>query len=97
MSGVANNKQVAGSHYQVSIQPWDYIHSNGIGYLAGNIIKYVSRYKSKNGLEDLRKAQHYLEKLIEEESRFDEQILAHKEAIARVELASKQSYIDTYA
>lgn len=97
MSGVANNKQVAGSHYQVSIQPWDYIHSNGIGYLAGNIVKYVSRYKSKNGLEDLRKAQHYLEKLIEEESRFDEQILANKEMIARLEREINQAHIDTYA
>lgn len=97
MSGVANNKQVAGSHYQVSIQPWDYIHSNGIGYLAGNIIKYVSRYKSKNGLEDLRKAQHYLEKLIEEESWFDEQILANKEATMRAERAINQAHLDTFA
>lgn len=67
MGSSANNKQVAGTHYQVAIQPWDYIHSNDIGYLAGNIIKYVSRYGSKNGLEDLYKAKHYLEKLIEEE------------------------------
>lgn len=67
MSDSANNKQIAGTHYQVKIQPWDFIHHNGIGYLAGNIIKYVSRYKTKNGLEDLYKAKHYIEKLIEEE------------------------------
>jgi hypothetical protein len=67
MTGVANNKQVAGNHYKKPIQPWDYIHANGIGYLAGNVIKYVSRYQDKNGLEDLYKAKHYLEKLIEEE------------------------------
>ena len=67
MSGTANNNQVAGTHYQVAIQPWDYIHSNNIGYLAGNVVKYVSRYKTKNGLEDLYKAKHYIEKLIEEE------------------------------
>lgn len=67
MSGNANNNQVAGTHYQTPIQPWDYVHQNGIGYLAGNVIKYVSRYKTKNGLEDLYKAKHYLEKLIEEE------------------------------
>lgn len=66
MTDVANNKQVAGTHYRLAIQPWDYIHANGIGYLAGNIIKYVSRYQDKNGLEDLQKAKHYLEKLIEE-------------------------------
>lgn len=63
-----NVKQVGGNHYaKKSIQPWDYIVSNNMGYLAGNIIKYVSRYKDKNGIEDLKKAMHYLEKLIEVE------------------------------
>ena len=47
------------------IQPWDYIVANDMGYLAGNIIKYVTRYKDKNGVEDLKKARHYLDKLIE--------------------------------
>lgn len=62
-------RQVGGDHYKTEIQPWDYIVSNKMGYLEGNIIKYVSRYKNKNGLEDLLKAQHYLEKLIEEENK----------------------------
>jgi len=61
----ANDRQEGGSHYQTTIQPWDYITANNLGYLEGNIVKYISRYKSKNGLEDLRKAQHYLTKLIE--------------------------------
>ena len=62
----ANQAQHGGTHYKhKAIQPWDYIVSNNIGYLEGNIIKYVTRYKQKNGIEDLRKAQHYLEKLIE--------------------------------
>lgn len=61
-----NQAQVGGSHYKdKAIQPWDYIVSNGLGYLEGNIVKYVSRYKEKNGLEDLKKARHYLDKLIE--------------------------------
>lgn len=77
MSSSANNKQVAGTHYKKPIQPWDYIHQNNIGYLAGNVIKYVSRYQDKNGLEDLAKAQHYLEKLIEEESRKNSKLGAH--------------------
>lgn len=47
------------------IQPWDYIVANGIPFLEGNIIKYLTRWRDKNGVEDLRKAQHYLEKLIE--------------------------------
>lgn len=62
----ANDVQIAGSHYQRNeIQPWDYIHANDIGYFEGNVIKYVSRWKHKGGVEDLRKAKHYLEKLIE--------------------------------
>ena len=47
------------------IETWDYILSHHLGYLEGNIIKYVTRYDKKNGLEDLYKAKHYLEKLIE--------------------------------
>jgi len=63
---VANDMQVGGAHYKDgTIQCWDYIVSNNIGYLEGNVIKYVSRYKNKNGMQDLLKAQHYLAKLIE--------------------------------
>lgn len=62
----ANDTQEGGAHYKgKAIQPWDYIVSNGIGYLEGNVIKYVTRYKDKNGVEDLKKARHYLDKLIE--------------------------------
>lgn len=63
----ANEKQVAGSHYKdKAIQPWDFIISNNLGYLEGNIVKYVSRWKDKGGVADVKKAQHYLEKLLEE-------------------------------
>lgn len=62
----ANEQQVGGAHYAVkAIQPWDFIIANNIGYLEGNIIKYISRWKDKGGVEDLKKAQHYLQKLIE--------------------------------
>ena len=62
----ANQKQEGGNHYKSkAIQPWDYIVSNNLGYLEGNIIKYVSRWKDKGGVQDLNKAMHYLEKLIE--------------------------------
>lgn len=65
----ADTQQVGGNHYKdKAIQPWDYITSNGLGYLEGNVIKYVSRYKDKNGLQDLQKARHYLDKLIELEA-----------------------------
>jgi len=62
----ANDTQVGGNHYaKQGIQTLDYIAANEIGYFEGNVIKYVSRWKQKGGIEDLRKAQHYLSKLIE--------------------------------
>ena len=62
--------QVAGDHYKkLKIQPVEYIHANGIGYFEGNVIKYVTRWKAKNGLADLEKAKHYIELLIELETR----------------------------
>lgn len=62
----ANDNQVAGSHYKTkTIQPWDYIAANELGYFEGNVVKYVSRWRDKGGVEDLRKAAHYLQKLIE--------------------------------
>jgi len=51
-------------HYVQGIECWDYIISQGLNYLEGNVVKYITRYRRKNGLEDLRKAQAYLEKLI---------------------------------
>ena len=51
-------------HYQNKIEPRDYITSNKLDFNEGNIIKYVSRYKEKNGLDDLLKAKNYLDYLI---------------------------------
>jgi len=60
------NKQEGGDHYKkMVIQPIEFIIKNGLGFIEGNIIKYVCRYKDKNGLEDLKKARHYLDMLIE--------------------------------
>ena len=50
------------------IEPIDFINGNNMDYLEGNIIKYISRYKFKNGVEDLHKARFYLNMLIERES-----------------------------
>jgi len=62
----ANAVQVGGGHYQTkAIQPWDYIVSNRLGYLEGNVVKYVSRWQEKGGRQDLEKARHYLDKLLE--------------------------------
>jgi len=63
----ANARQEGGTHYkQLTIQPWDYIVSNNLGYLEGNVVKYVTRWQTKgNGVQDLLKARHYLDKLLE--------------------------------
>lgn len=66
----ALNEQVQGNHYKdMPIQPVEYIHANAMGYLEGNVVKYVSRWRKKNGMEDLYKAKHYIELLIELEGR----------------------------
>ena len=63
---VANKEQYGGSHYKtLAIQPWDYIIQNNLGFLEGNVIKYVTRWKDKEGVQDLQKARHFLDKLIE--------------------------------
>lgn len=62
----ANEIQIGGDHYRgKTIQPWDFIAANQLGYFEGNIVKYVSRWKDKGGVNDLKKARHYLDKLIE--------------------------------
>jgi hypothetical protein len=64
----SNEKQVGGNHYQSAIQTWDYILSHDLGFLEGNVIKYITRHRKKNGMQDLEKALHYLNKLIEVEN-----------------------------
>lgn len=58
--------QEGGSHYKsCKIQPVEYIHANGLGYFEGCVLKYITRWKDKNGVEDLKKARHFLALLIE--------------------------------
>lgn len=64
----ANSRQVGGDHYKgenADFQHWDLIELFGIGYLEGCATKYVSRWRKKNGLQDVQKARHYIEKLME--------------------------------
>ena len=57
--------QVGGNHYQkYKIQPVEFIMNNNVPYVEGNVIKYVMRFRVKNGLEDLLKARQYLDMLI---------------------------------
>lgn len=67
----ANAKQIGGAHYVTkTVQPWTAMQAwmtreQFMGFLRGNAIKYLARCDDKGGVEDLKKAQHYLEKLIE--------------------------------
>ena len=66
--------QIGGNHYKdMAIQPIEYTMKNNLNFCQGNIVKYISRYKSKNGIEDLKKAKHYIDLLI-----------AHEEGINKV-------------
>lgn len=72
------NSQVGGTHYKKDIQPWDameaWMSKDAFqGFLQGNAIKYLARWKDKGGVEDLQKAQHYIQKLIETEAEEKEQ------------------------
>lgn len=63
----ANDVQIGGDHYKrLGIQPWDAMQAWMTpeafrGFMAGNVIKYIARYENKNGVEDLKKARHYLD------------------------------------
>ena len=60
--------QVGGDHYsKLVIQPVEYITANNLSYLQGSVIKYVTRYQDKNGIEDLQKAIHFIKMMIQEE------------------------------
>lgn len=62
----ASDIQVGGEHYaSLKIQPTEFIHANNVPFIEGNVIKYVMRHRQKNGIEDLKKARHYIDLLIE--------------------------------
>ena len=63
----ANDIQHGGTHYKQfkGMEPWDVITKWNLGYLDGTALKYIARWKDKNGIEDLKKAIHFLQKAIE--------------------------------
>ncbi len=64
----ALERQEGGNHYKdMAIQPVEFIHRNGIGFIEGCAIKYLCRWRVKGGVDDLRKARHFLDLLIEME------------------------------
>ena len=66
---VTDMKQVGGRHYaDLPFQPIDFILVNNLGFCEGNAIKYLCRWRQKGGVQDLEKAKHYIEMLIESNS-----------------------------
>lgn len=64
----STDHQVAGDHYKkLKMQPVEYILANGLEFCEGNIVKYISRWRDKGGVEDLRKIKQYCDFLIENE------------------------------
>lgn len=66
-ASTANAVQVGGDHYRTNgkYQIWDLVVDMGWDFFQGNVISYVHRYRQKGGVDDLRKARHYLDKMIE--------------------------------
>lgn len=65
----ANDKQHGGDHYRkLAVQHWDYVIANNIPYMEACAIKYLTRWRDKGGVQDLHKAKHFIEKLIEVET-----------------------------
>jgi hypothetical protein len=63
MTQSANDMQVGGNHYKARpYQHWDFVCDTGMHYLLGCFTKYVSRWRAKNGIQDLEKSLHYLKK-----------------------------------
>ena len=76
----ACSTQVGGSHYKnYKIQPIEYTLANNLNFCQGNVIKYITRYKDKNGAEDLRKAIHYIDILLDEYDRIEEEERKYEE------------------
>lgn len=63
----ARDTQEGGNHYKdKAMQPWDIIDAWELDFYAGNVVKYILRYRFKDGVNDLKKARHYIDKLIED-------------------------------
>jgi hypothetical protein len=62
-----NKNQIGGDHYSQPIQPIEYIQKNNLSFCEGSVVKYISRHRKKNGKEDLLKAKHYIDMIIDHE------------------------------
>lgn len=89
------NKQIGGSHYKdLLIQPAEYCVANKLGALEGLVIKYITRWRKRGGYEDLEKAKHTIELLIELEEKYAS--VPSAGSIQSPEVEPKDSFKTTY-
>ena len=70
---MSDNTKLSPLHYRTgAIEPWDFITSHNMSFLEGNVVKYLTRYKHKDGVLDLKKARTYLDKLIKETEQLEQ-------------------------
>lgn len=89
----ANDRQVGGDHYAAgkSLQHWDIVEDHQVPYLEGNATKYMSRWHKKNGIQDIEKSLHYLDKIMEgAKARWDRKQRPTRVPIAKVQELGRQ-------
>lgn len=87
----ALDRQEGGGHYKdLVIQPVEFCHKNGLGFCESSVIKYVTRWRNKNGIQDLKKAKHFIDLLIEMESPSESDEMLKKQMEAQAQLANLQ-------
>jgi hypothetical protein len=98
VSDSALDIQVGGGHYKsYAIQPVEFIHKNKIPYIEGCAIKYLCRWREKGGVEDLKKARHYLDLLIEMEMEMEEnQVTSREQVVGYIKEAIKDVAYETH-
>lgn len=71
----ALNEQISGNHYKdLKIQPVEYIHANKMPFIEGSVVKYITRWRAKGGVKDLEKIKHFVDLLIELESKGQDKV-----------------------
>lgn len=84
------NKQVAGNHYSdMAIQPAEFIIQNNLDFCQGNVIKYVTRFRAKNGIQDLDKAIHYIE-MLKDQLRIEQEVMEAVKFAESLELETEE-------
>jgi hypothetical protein len=82
--------QIGGNHYSsMAIQPAEFIIQNNLDFCQGNVIKYVTRFRAKNGIQDLDKAIHYIE-MLKDQLRIEQEVMEAVKFAESLELETEE-------